>query len=226
MLVGERMTHPAVTISDDTSIDRALRVMRESKVRRLPVLDRHGKLVGIVSEKDLLYASPSPATTLSAQEAAYLLSRLTVRQVMAKELVTVTEDTPLEEAARIMADNRVGGVPVVRDGQVVGIITETDIFKILLEMFGARTESVRVSLLVPEGKGILARITARIAELGANIVSLNTTLGKDPSNRLVVIRVSDVDQTELVRALQELELPETKAVLTIVDARFCPLPVC
>ena len=226
MLVGERMTHPAVTISDDTSVDRALRVMRESKVRRLPVLDKHGKLVGIVSEKDLLYASPSPATTLSAQEAAYLLSRLTVRQVMAKELVTVAEDTPLEEAARIMADNRVGGVPVVRDGQVIGIITETDIFKILLEMFGARTESVRVSLLVPEGKGILAKITARIAELGGNIIALGTTLGKDPANRELVIRVSGVEQRQLVRSLEELELPETKAVLTILDARFCPLPVC
>lgn len=221
MLVGERMTQPPVTITEDTSIDRALQLMREKRIRRLPVLDKHGKLVGMVSEKDLLYASPSPATTLSIYEVAYLLSRITVREVMSKELITVTEDTPLEEAARIMADNRIGGLPVVRGEQVVGIITETDIFKILLEMLGARTDGVRLSLLVPEGKGVLAKITARIAEVGGNILALGTTLGKDSAHREIIIRVSDVPKETLVQALQHLDLP-----VKVLDARECPTLAC
>jgi acetoin utilization protein AcuB len=221
MLVGERMTKPAVTVNEDASIDQALQRMREHKIRRLPVLNKRGRLVGMVSEKDLLYASPSPATALSIHEVAYLLSRVKVRDVMSKELVTVTEATPIEEAARIMADRRIGGVPVMRDHEVVGIITESDIFKILLEMLGARTEGVRVSLLVPEGKGILAKITARIAEIGGNILALGTTLGRDPTNREIIVRVSGVDPERLVRALETLELPG--GVVNVLDVRYCIL---
>ncbi len=226
MLVGERMTQPAVTVSDDSSIDRALHLMREHKIGRLPVLDKHGKLVGMVSEKDLLYASPSPATSLSIHEVAYLLSRIKVRKVMSTELITVAEDTPVEQAARLMADNRIGGVPVLRGDQVVGIITETDIFKILLEMLGARREGVRLSLLVPDIKGALAKIAARIAELGGNILVVSTTLGKSPSTCELLIRVAGVEQERLVSALEKLELPGAQGAIKVLDARFCPLPVC
>ncbi|MEE8390052.1 MAG: CBS domain-containing protein, partial [Anaerolineae bacterium] len=92
------MTKRPITINKDTSVDRALELMRKEKVRRFPVLDKHGKLVGIVSEKDLLYASPSPATSLSVYEIPYLLSRIKMHDLMTKEVITVAEDTPLEEA--------------------------------------------------------------------------------------------------------------------------------
>ena len=163
MLVRERMTRRPITVSEDTSVQAALQLMREEKVRRFPVVDRHGKLVGMVAEKDLLYASPSPATSLSIHEIAYLLSKVTVKQVMATDVVTINDDTPLEEAARILADNRVGAVPVMREGKLVGIITETDLFKIFLEMFGAREEGVRLTISVPEEPGMLARISSKIA---------------------------------------------------------------
>jgi acetoin utilization protein AcuB len=134
MLVGEKMAKDPIVIRDDTPIDRALKIMRDNKVRRLPVLNDKSALVGIVSERDLLFASPSPATTLSIYELHYLLSRITVADVMTAEVITVTEDTSLKEAARIMADNRIGGLPVERKGELVGIITETDLFKAFLEI--------------------------------------------------------------------------------------------
>src|SRR5512142_1288209 len=127
MLVGERMTRNPVTISEDANIDDALHMMRERKIRRLPVLDASGKMVGIVSDKDLLHAAPSPATSLSVYEMHYLLSKLTVSRVMSSPVITVSPSTPLEEAARIMADNKIGGLPVVEDARLVGIITETDV---------------------------------------------------------------------------------------------------
>ncbi len=204
MLVGERMTRRPITVTDDTPFDRALELMRKEKVRRLPVLDRHGRLVGIVSEKDLLYASPSPVTSLSIYEIHTLLAKVRMRDVMTKEVITVTEDTPLEEAARIMADNKIGGLPVVRDGKLVGIITETDIFKIFLELLGAREQGVRLAMLVPDKKGVLAKIAGRIAELGGNILAQGTIMGEDPSNRELTIKVADVPMEQLASAMEEL----------------------
>ena len=143
MLVGERMTRTPVTITEDTSIDDALHLMRERKVRRLPILDKAGHLVGIVSDKDLLHAAPSPASTLSVYEMHYLLAKLTVKKVMSSPVITVGADTPVEVAARIMADNKIGGLPVLEGDKLVGIITETDIFKILIELLGARAPGFR-----------------------------------------------------------------------------------
>ncbi len=212
MLVGERMTKHPVTVHEDMAVDEALNLMRKEKVRRLPVVDDDGKLVGIVSEKDLLYASPSPVTTLSIYELHYLISKIKVCDVMTKDVITVTEYTPLEEAARIMTDNKIGGLPVVRDGRLVGIITETDLFKIFLELLGAREPGVRLTLLVPEAKGVLASISKEIANHNGNIVSLGTFLGDDPTNRLLAMKVSGVDKDELVKALQGL-------VLEVIDVR-------
>jgi len=206
MLVGERMTRRPITITPDTPIEDALKLMKDERIRRLPVVDKKGRLVGIVTDKDLLYASPSPVTSLSIYELHYLLSKLTVQEVMTKEVITVTEDTPLEEAARLMADNKIGGLPVMRDGKLVGIITETDLFKIFLELLGARERGLRLSLLVPEEKGVLAQITGKIAQMGGNIISLGTFLGEDPTTRLVTVKVADVPREELTAAIEALDV--------------------
>ncbi len=138
MLVHERMSKHPITITEDTPINEAIELMRAEKVRRLPVLSKKGELVGIVSEKDLLYVSPSPATSLSIYELNYLISKITVGQIMTTDVIAVSEHTPLEEAARIMADNKIGGLPVMRDGELVGIITESDIFRSFTEILAAR----------------------------------------------------------------------------------------
>jgi acetoin utilization protein AcuB len=212
MLVGERMTRNPLTTRPDTTVTEALEVMRREKVRRMPVVDRKGRLVGIVAEKDLLYASPSPATSLSVWEINTLLARLTVAEVMKKQVVTVTEDVFLEDAARIMADNKIGSLPVVRHGNLVGIITETDLFKVFVELFAARQHGVRLTMLIPAVKGELAKITGQIASLGGNILALGTFLGEDPSNAICTIKVEDVNKDELVTVL-------TPLVERIIDAK-------
>ena len=212
MLVRERMSTKPVTITADVPITEALKVMRQNQVRRLPVLDEGGKLIGIVSEKDLLYASPSPATSLSIYEMHYMLARLKVTELMTPEPVTITPDTLLEEAALIMADNKIGGLPVVEDGNLVGIITETDIFKVFLELLGAREEGLRLTLRIPERMGEMARITTAIAQLGGNILALGTFLGDDPTTAIVTVKVVDVPEDELEAAMKDLDLE-------IVDTR-------
>lgn len=212
MLIGERMSHPVITIHPDTPMQEALRIMRQEHIRRLPVVNKRGQLVGIVSEMDLMEASPSDATTLSIWEMNYLLSKIKVNEIMTEEVHTVSTDTPLEEAARIMADTKIGGLPVVRDGEVVGIITETDLFKIFLEMLGARESGVRVAALVPDVPGELAELTKSIFEIGGKIIALGTFLGDSSGNREVTLKVTGVDA-------QELEAIINPLVERVVDIR-------
>jgi len=206
MLVRERMSCNPVTITPDITITDALRLMRDRQVRRLPVLDQEGNLIGIVSEKDLLYASPSPATSLSIYEMHYLLSRLQIQELMTTEVITVTPDTLLEEAARIMVDHKIGGLPVTEGRKLLGIITQTDIFEVLLEQFGARQKGLRLTLEIPERKGEMARITTAIAQLGGDILALGTFLGDDPTTALVTIKVEDVPAEALTAAMRDMGL--------------------
>ena len=137
MLIKDRMTRSPITAPPEMPMQEALKLMRERGIRRLPVVDKKGKLVGIVSDRDLLHASPSDATSLSVWELNYLLSKVTLKEVMTKNVITVTPETPVQEAARIMAEKKIGGLPVVQAGKVVGIITETDLFRVLLELLPA-----------------------------------------------------------------------------------------
>ncbi len=206
MLVGDRMTRNPITCSPDTPVDDALNLMRQEKVRRLPVIDKNHKILGIVSEKDLLYVSPSPATTLSVFEMHYLLSKVKVSTVMTKEVITVTVSTPLEEAARIMADNKIGGLPVLDGDKLVGIITETDIFKVFLELLGARDAGWRVSALVEDRKGLLAKLTSAISSRGGDFVTLGTFLqGEDRHKSLLVFKVREVTEADIRAALAEID---------------------
>lgn len=204
MLVRTRMTPNPVTVNPETSFEDALQLIREKKIRRLPVVDRQGNLVGIVVEKDLLYASPSPATSLSVFEVHYLLSKLQVKDVMTKRVITIGEDCPLEEAARIMVDHKIGSLPVVRDRQVVGIITETDIFRIMAEALGGRAKGLRLVLRIPEQKGELAKVASQVADCGGNIVSLATFLSSDAAHRELTMKVQDVKKEDMLAALEKL----------------------
>lgn len=196
MLVGERMTKNVITITPDQPISETLNLMRLEHIRRVPVV-HSGKLVGIVSDKDLLNASPSAATSLSVWEMNYLLSKITIKEVMTRKVLTVTEETPIEEAARIMADNKIGGLPVVRAGRVVGIITETDLFKIFLEMMGAREHGVRGTVLMAERTGQLAALTGAISEKGGNFVAFGTFSGYDSANRLITFKVANLTKEQV-----------------------------
>jgi len=212
MLVYERMTHDPITIGPDTPVADALQLIREKNIRRLPVLDKKERLIGIVTEKELLYASPSPVTSLSIHEITYLLSKLTVDEVMTRNPITVTEDTPIEDAAALMMDHDIGALPVMRGQQLIGIVTETDLFETFIELFSAREKGVRLTLLVPEVKGELYTITHAISEMGGNILSLGTFQGEDPTNRLLTVKVAGVDKAALIDKMQA-------AGAEVVDAR-------
>jgi acetoin utilization protein AcuB len=134
MLVRDKMTRDVITITPDQSLRMAKERLRKHGVRRLPVV-RDGKLVGIVTDRDVRRAWASPATSLSTHKLLYLLDRVTVEEVMTPQPLTVTPETPLLEAARLLHDRRIGGLPVVEGGTVVGIITETDLLGAFIEMF-------------------------------------------------------------------------------------------
>jgi acetoin utilization protein AcuB len=201
MLVKERMTRNPITIRPDTPVTEAQAMMKREKIHHLPVLDKDEKLVGIVSEKDLLYASPSPASTLSVYEMSSLLAKLKVEKVMSKNILTASEDVPLEEAARMMADRGIGGLPIMRGGSLVGIITESDLFRVFIELFGARQKGIRVSLTVSNVKGALARVSGAVTNAGGNILALGTFLGEDPSQGRVTLKVDGMSRDALVAAL-------------------------
>jgi acetoin utilization protein AcuB len=204
MLVKERMSKKPITIRPDVPVTEAQAIMKREKIHHLPVLDKSDTLVGIVTEKDLLYASPSPATTLSVYEMTSLLAKLTVDKVMTKKVITVTEDVPMEEAARIMADGDIGGLPVMRGKTIVGIITESDLFRVFIELFGARTKGVRASMYIKDQKGALASITKAISEAGGNIIALGTFNGEDAESGLCTIKVEGASKDALVQALKPL----------------------
>ena len=196
MLIGERMTYPVITVSPDLPIAEALSLMRKEHIRRTPVI-QDGKLVGIVSNEDLLNASPSPATSLSVFEMTYLLSKITVKDVMSKNVLTINETMPIEEAARIMVDNKIGGLPVMRGEELVGIITETDLFKVFLELMGARERGLRVTVIISNASGKLATLAQALASKGGNILAFGSFLGDDPSNREVTFKVTGLTEEEV-----------------------------
>jgi acetoin utilization protein AcuB len=200
MLVRERMSKFPITTTPDTSIPNALKVMQGSKVRQLPVLSEKGDLVGIVSLADLFRASPSPATSLSRWEVEYLLEKIKVEDAMTREVITVTEDTAVEEAGRIMAEGKVSGLPVMRGSELVGLITESHLFSILLDVFGARQPGVRVTAKMPLVKGGLAKLSTAITGVGGHFVAFAESM----DDGTVTFKVQDVKREELLKAVKPL----------------------
>jgi acetoin utilization protein AcuB len=205
MFVGERMSRPVIAVSPEDPINEVLAMFRNEHIRRAPVM-QEGKLVGIVSERDLLNASPSSATTLSVWEMNYLISKVKVKNVMTKKVITVDADTPIEEAARIMADKKIGGLPVVSNGKVVGMITETDLFKILLELMGARQKAIRVTATVPDQPGELAKITKAISSHGGDFISFGMFSGPDANSRVVTFKVQGMKKEKIKEVLENVVL--------------------
>lgn len=197
MLVRERMSKPVITVGPDMPIMDVLNLMKTRNIRRTPVVDKNQKLIGIVSDKDLLNAAPSDATSLSIWELNHLISRILVKDVMTKKVLTVAEDTPIEEAAYLMAENKIGGLPVMRKDELVGLITETDLFKIFLELMGAREAGIRVTALVPEKVGELDELTHAIATAGGCFVAFGQFSGESPANRTVTFKVTGLSEAEV-----------------------------
>jgi acetoin utilization protein AcuB len=212
MLVRERMSRPVISILPDTTMQEALDLMRKEHIRRLPVVDKRGYMVGIVTEADLDKASPSKATTLSVWEIRELVSKVRVEKIMTREVLTVDENTPIEEAARLMADNNISGLPVMDGDKLVGLITETDLFKIFLELFGARDAGVRLTLEVQRMPGQIAKIAQAVYEKGGDIVALGTYLGESADTGQIMLKVAGMEKDALIEVVHPF-------VLRILDSR-------
>jgi len=199
------MTSPAVTVTPETPFQDALKLMRDKKFRRLPVVDASGKVVGIVSERDMLHASPSPATSLSVWEVNYLLWKLKVSDIMTHNVVSIKQDTPIEDAANLMVSRKIGGLPVVDDkGVITGVITETDIFKAFVEILGGGEHGLRLTVQVPTGSGTLAKLSSKITELGGLILSVGTMDRESDGMRELIVKVQGVKKDELIPALEAI----------------------
>lgn len=196
------MTRNPVTATPDMSIADASNLMRQEKVHRLPVLDKDKRLVGLITEKDILFASPSPASSLSIHEMAYLLSKLTVKKLMSKNVVTINKDTTVEEAARIMVDQDLSCLPVLEGEKLIGIVSKSDMFKILLELFGARHFGIRVSFVVDDKPGTIAKISQALSEQNIDIITFGTFMGTDPTNAICTIKVQGAPISKVVEIIK------------------------
>lgn len=212
MIIERRMTRNPVTATPDMSVAEASAIMKREKVHRLPVLDKDKKLVGIISEKDILYASPSPVSSLSIHEMAYLLSQLTVKKLMTRDVVTISKDITVEEAARLMVDQDLSSLPVLEDGKLIGIVSKSDLFKILLELFGARHYGIRMSFLVQDKPGAIAEISGALAQHGVDIIAFGTFAGTDTTNAICTIKMQNITVGDAVEIIKPF-------VLQILDVR-------
>ena len=191
MIIADRMKKNPVTATPDMSIKEASEKMKQNKAHRLPVLDDDKHLVGIISEKDILLAAPSPASTLSAYEINYLLSKLTVKNIMSRNPLTITKETTIEEAVKLMVENDLSCLPVMEDGFLAGIVSKSDMFKILLEMLGDKHSGVRVEALVNDKVGVVAELAEKLREKGINIISWGTLDGASAGTKVLTFKVEN-----------------------------------
>lgn len=205
MLIKDRMSKHPLTISEDEPISEAHKYMKEQRVRHLPVLNRAGDMVGLVTEEDLLKAQPSAVTSLSVWEIHYLIARVKVKDVMVRDVITTTEDTPIEDAAQVMAERKVSCLPVVREGKLVGIITETDLFHFFTEMFATRQRGLRITMETRDKEGELAKVAQAVADQGGYISASGVFLSEDPTKAGLILKVRNVDRTKLTDTLSKIE---------------------
>ncbi|MGI6405888.1 MAG: CBS domain-containing protein [Syntrophaceticus sp.] len=202
MRVRDKMTSDPVFITPQTTIADALAMMREGNFRRLPVLDR-GKLVGIVTDRDLSEVSPSPATSLSVFELNYLLSSTKIKAIIKKQqVISISPDDYLEKAALVMRDHQIGGIPVVEDNKLVGIITESDIFDAFIELMGLRDAGTRLELILDDKPGMLVRVAEIVWKNGGDISHLAVFRDRpEKANLVLQLRTKDIDT--IVETLKE-----------------------
>ncbi|WP_041083388.1 CBS domain-containing protein [Thermotoga profunda] len=201
MFVKDVMTKEVITVSPETTFSEAMDIIRKKGIRRLPVV-KNEKVVGIITEKDLLSASPSQATTLDVWELTSLLSKLKIKQIMRKDVVHVHPNTPIEDAAKIMSDKKIGSLIVLEEERLIGIITESDIFKVFINMLGAREEGTRYVFRIQNVPGILSKILYLMYQCGGDLISV-TTYEKSEEEYNVVVKVRNLKRQEFERKFLE-----------------------
>ena len=205
MLIKDWMTKDPVTITDDTSMIKAIHIMKERRFRRIPVVTA-GKLVGMVTDRDLKEASPSKATTLDVHELYYLLAELQVKEIMSRNPVSVSAEDTVEHAAQIMLEHTISGLPVVdQDGKVAGIITQSDVFRAFMHITGVLQGGVQFALRLEDRPGLIKEVVDLLRARGARFVSLLSSYATAQEGfRDVYIRVKNLPPEAVAAAQQEL----------------------
>ena len=202
MTVSKNMTINPVTTTPDMGVFEAFELMKSEGVQRLPVLDGDGNLVGIISEKNITSAAADKE--VSIVEFALLLSKIKVGDVMTKEVITVSVDDPVEMAARKMSDNDISILPVVdNNGKLVGVVSRSDLFRLLLELFGTRLYGIRVTFRIKDQKGVIAKLAIALEKIGANIVSIGN-LDSDQGYSTIIMKINAVEESLIKDALTPL----------------------
>ncbi len=189
MRIRDIMTKNPITVDSETFVFDAQKIMKENNIRRLLIVDK-GKLLGIVTKHDLLEASPSPATSLSVHELNYLLSRMKVKEIMKKNPVTLSPDTPFEEALRIGQEKKIGSFPIVENGKLVGIATESDIVRFLTHALGIKEEGSRITIEGLGGKlGDLEKIISIANKHNTILLSMISLPRPEKKDWMIVLRL-------------------------------------
>jgi acetoin utilization protein AcuB len=201
----EKIQRNPVTISPDASFFEARNLIHEKGVRHLPVVDKSGKLVGIVTDRDIREAAPSDATLLSVQELNYLLGKLKVSAFMTpkEKLITITPDTLIEEAVQLMHDHKIGCLPVMEGDKLYGIFTETDALAHLVDVFGLKMKGTRLSVALEDKPGTMLGILEVIKKHNVNIISIVTASFAVEGKRIAAIRIKTEDYKNIVKDLEK-----------------------
>lgn len=219
MKVKNRMSENPRTVGLESSVTEAFSLMKENNIRRLPVVDKE-KVVGIVTINDLNQASPSMATTLSIHELNYLLAKTKIRDIMPKrtKLITISPNSYIERAAKLMRENKVSGLPVVDENEkLVGIITETDIFDAFIDILGVNRAHTRIDFYTSDRPGTIAGITGMIAEKGKNVLNTVVFFDKKKNMYKMVVRLEEMDCQDVVEALKDRGYEVESVIITPED---------
>ena len=219
MLLVENWMNPnVITVDADDSMLDATKLLKEHNIRHLPVLEK-GKLVGVITDRDLKRAAPSDATALEAHELLYLIANIKVREIMTKNPITVPYNYTIEEAAELLLQARISGMPVVdKDGDVIGTITQTDLFKVLISLTGVGKKGVQFAFLLEDRAGSIKDVADVIRAYGGRMASILSSYEKAPEgHRYVYIRMYDVNQEKMPQLKEDLK--KKAKVLYIVDSR-------
>lgn len=202
MYIGRIMHTDLITVSPEATLVKARDVLKEKQIDHLLVVDNKGKLVGIISDRDLKQYWASPATSLSTHELHYLLQKVTVSMVMIKTVVTVPVNTTIERAALVMQQNKISALPVMEEDELAGIITSSDVMDVLLQAIGISDESIRLSVFVKDTIGVLADVADTLKNAGVNIQSFFCwPETKYEGITQMVMRVNQLDEEKAITAL-------------------------
>ena len=200
MLVGRRMHTSLITVTTDATLAQARELLHSHRIRHLPVVEGQ-RLVGILTDRDIRQASPSSASGVTADQTVAFLAQIPVASAMVTDIRTVSPYTTVEEAARLMIEHKIGCLPVTEGGRLVGIITETDILGILVDVMGIREPSSRIELTLPDRPGALAEVTQIINRHGITVSSIVTLPHGEGERRLAVIRLKTMNPQPIVKEL-------------------------